>query len=66
MVLHLGFRKGMMKMQCPECQSIEIYMEDEYYDRKVHILTMKCHDCCALFEEHYVFEQTVVLTKGNK
>lgn len=53
-------------MKCPQCQCIEIYVEDEYYNETVHILTMKCHDCCCLFEEHYSFDQRVVITKGNK
>lgn len=52
-------------MSCPECDGEETYVEDEYYDKHWHILTMSCHDCCALFSEHYEFAQVEILTKGN-
>ena len=52
-------------MNCPECDHEFVYVEDEYYDKQVHILTMRCGQCCAQYEERYVFDKFVVLTKGN-
>lgn len=53
-------------MSCLQCESDDVYVEDEYYDKRVHILTMKCHDCCAVHEEHYKLETKQLVTKGNK
>ena len=53
------------EMGCPECHSSETYVEDEYYGNFWHILTMSCHECCALYTEDSKFDQVRVLTKGN-
>lgn len=52
-------------MTCMQCECQEVYVEDEYYDKEIHILTMKCHDCCAVYEEHYKFQTRVLVNKGN-
>lgn len=52
-------------MTCPECSYTEIYVDDEFYDDKVHILTRCCDNCCCKFEEIYNFAGINVITKGN-